>query len=155
MFILTDLIKGVIPPKDEKDGKDSSERDYIKETEVILNMVKELLTDNEFIVNNFVTDKLIQYLASEMIDAPLHYIFKEKKYLEILRKFCIVNGTVNTENQVRILKNFINPLKSKANGPIYSISLSKKDNTIFTEAAIDKNIPKKRRFADYYKICKE
>lgn len=40
MFILTDLIKGVIPPKDEKDGKDSAERDYIKETEVILNMVK-------------------------------------------------------------------------------------------------------------------
>lgn len=59
-------------------------------------MIKELLTDNEFIVNNFVTDELIQYLASEMIDSKIHYIFKEKKYLEIFRKFCIVNGTVNT-----------------------------------------------------------
>ena len=118
-------------------------------------MIKELLTDNEFIVNNFVTDRLIMYLSSEMIDAPVHYIFKEKKYLEVLRKFLIVNGTVNTENQIKILNNFIKQLRNKTNGPIYIINFSKKDNIIYTEAAIDKNIPKKRRFADYYKICKE
>ncbi len=101
------------------------------------------------------TDNLIQYLASEMIDAPIHFIFKETKYLEIFRKFCIINGAVNIENQIKILKNFINPLKSKKNGFIYSISLSIKDKVVYTEAAIDKNISKKRRFADYYKICKE
>jgi len=33
--------------------------------------------------------------------------------------------------------------------------LTKKDDEIYTEAAIDKNVLKKRRFGDYYKICKE
>lgn len=46
-------------------------------------------------------------------------------------------------------------MNKKKNGIIYTVSLSKKDNIIFTEAAIDKNESKKRRFADYYKICKE
>lgn len=67
-----------------------------------------------------------------MIDAKVHYIFKEKKYLEIFRKFCIVGGNVNTENQIKILNHFIRELRNKKNGGFYQISLSKKDNVIST-----------------------
>jgi len=64
MFILTDVIKGIISMEDSKDDKDNAQRDFIKETEAFLSLMKELLKDNEFIVNNFVTDRLIQYLSS-------------------------------------------------------------------------------------------
>jgi len=90
------------------------------------------LKDNEFIVNNFVSDELIKYLSSEMIDSPMHYIFKEKKYLEIFRKFCIVGGRVNTENQIKILNHFIKELRIKKQGPYYQINLSKKDSIVST-----------------------
>jgi hypothetical protein len=123
--------------------------------EACLSCFKELLNNNEFIVNNFVSERLIIHLSAEMIDSKIHYIFKEKKYLEIFRKFCIVGGKVNTENQIKILNHFIKELRKKKQGPYYQVNLSKKDNIVSTEAAIDKNALKKRRFEDYKKICKE
>lgn len=66
-----------------------------------------------------------------------------------------MGGNVNTKNQIKILNHFIKEVRVKKNGPKYQINLSKKDGIVFSEAAIDKNLPKKRRFNDYYKICKE
>jgi hypothetical protein len=126
-----------------------------KNEESHLGLIKELLKNNEFIVDNFVSDKLIQYLSHQMIDRKFNYIFHEKKYIEIFRLFCIVGGKVNTENQIKVLNHFIKELRIKEQGPLYQINLSKKDEIVSTEAAIDKNIAKKRRFGDYYKICKE
>lgn len=50
---------------------------------------------------------------------------------------------------------FIKQLRTDDVRALYQVTLSKKDDEIYTEAAIDKNILKKRRFGDYYKICRE
>jgi hypothetical protein len=66
-----------------------------------------------------------------------------------------VGDSINTSNQIRILSNFIKQLRTEDTPVLYQITLTKKDDEIYTEAAIDKNVLKKRRFGDYYKICKE
>lgn len=68
--------------------------------------------------------------------------------------FCIVNDTINTSNQIKILNEFFKQLRQE-NGAVYQITVTKKDDFIYTEAVIDKNQSKKRVFGDYYKICKE
>jgi hypothetical protein len=79
-----------------------------------LNMIKELLLDNEFFVQNFVSEKLLKYLTDSMLD-KLHDspYFYEKKYLEIMRLFCITGTAVNTGNQIIIYNTFIKALKSE------------------------------------------
>lgn len=90
-----------------------------------------------------------------MINQKDNFMFYEKKYLEIFRLFCIVGESINTSNQVKILNHFIKQLRTDDVRALYQVTLSKKDDEIYTEAAIDKNILKKRRFGDYYKICRE
>jgi hypothetical protein len=120
-----------------------------------LNLLKELFRDNEFLVKNFVTDGLVSKLANRMINQKEHFLFYEKKYLEIFRLFCLVGDNINTSNQIRILTHFIKQLRTDDIRSLYQVTLTKKDDEVYTEAAIDKNILKKRRFGDYYKICKE
>lgn len=120
-----------------------------------LNLLKELFRDNEFLVKNFVTDHLVRKLANKMINQKESFLFNEKKYLEIFRLFCIVGESINTSNQIKILTHFIKKLRTDDVRSLYQITLTKKDDEIYSEAAIDKNILKKRRFGDYYKICKE
>ena len=60
-----------------------------------------------------------------------------------------------------LLDKFIKALKKTKTSEYYQITVSKQSvegsnkKEIFTEAAIDKNETKKRRFNDYKKICKE
>ena len=56
--------------------------------EYILKTLLELLTNNSFFVNNFVTEDLIKYLVDNMLK-PAGFEFNEKKYVEIFRAFCI------------------------------------------------------------------
>jgi hypothetical protein len=63
-----------------------------------------------------------------------------------------VGNNINTSNQTKILNKFMKKLNLDNT---YRISITKKGEDIFTEASIDKNELKKRRFDDYYKICKE
>jgi hypothetical protein len=121
-----------------------------------LSLLKEIFKDNEFLVKNFVTDNLVRKLADKMTNQKKDFMFVEKKYLEIFRLFCIVGEErINTSNQIKILNHFIKQLRTDDIRNLYQITLSKKDDEIYTDAAIDKNILKKRRFGDYYKICKE
>lgn len=62
---------------------------------------------------------------------------------------------INTQNQINILNKFIKELPRNEVYSLYTITLSKQKNEIFAEAGIDKNNVKKRRFGDYFKICKE
>lgn len=98
---------------------------------------------------------LIDKLAQQMLGQKDDFNFVEKKYLEIFRLFCIVGETINTQNQINILNKFIKELKKTDISNFYSITLSKQNNEIFAYAGIDKNVLKKRRFQDYFKICKE
>lgn len=54
-----------------------------------------------------------------------------------------------------ILNKFIKQLKSDQISNLYQINLSKQNEDIYAQAAIDKNKLKKRVFKDYFKICKE
>ncbi len=65
------------------------------------------MKDNDFIVNNFVSEELIQELTKNMLLKSKNHIFYEKKYLEIFRLFCICDGKINSENQIRVLRKFI------------------------------------------------
>lgn len=103
---------------------------------------------------------LIEKFSSKMLSQKENYKFVEIKYLEIFRLFCIVGNTVNTGNQINLLEKFIKALKKTKTSEYYQITISKQSaegnvKEIFTEAAIDKNETKKRRFNDYKKICKE
>lgn len=69
--------------------------------------------------------------------------------------FCIVGDNINTQNQINILNKFIKELRKTEISSFYQITLSKVKTEIFAEAGIDKNMLKKRRFNDYFKICKE
>jgi hypothetical protein len=69
--------------------------------------------------------------------------------------FCIVGDNINTQNQINILNKFIKELRKTEISSFYQITLSKQKNEILAEAGIDKNMLKKRRFGDYFKICKE
>lgn len=46
-----------------------------------------------------------------MLGQKDHFIFVEKKYLEIFRLFCIVGDNINTQNQINILNKFIKELR--------------------------------------------
>lgn len=104
-----------------------------------LRMLKELLEENHFFVNNFVTERLLNYLTESMLqrmhDSPL---FDEKKYLEIFRLFCITGTTVNTANQIFIYKTFISAVRSDK-GSVLAFQLKLANNQILIKAAIDKN----------------
>ena len=89
-----------------------------------------------------------------MISLKRDFRFKEIKYLELFRLFCIVGESINTSNQIRILNYFIKALRRNESTMLYQITFSKKGEEIETEAAADKNQSKKRKFDDYYKLCK-
>jgi DNA-binding MltR family transcriptional regulator len=126
-----------------------------------LKLLKELFRDNEFLVKYFVDSTLIGKLTSRMLNQKEQHKFVEIKYLEIFRLFCIVGNNINTGNQIILLEKFIKGLKKTPTTEIYQITVSKQSiensnkKEIFTEATIDKQEAKKRRFNDYKKICKE
>ena len=70
----------------------------------------------------------------------------------MFRLFCIVGEKINTANQIKILNHYIKQLRTN---DMYQISLLKKDDEIWVDASINKSRLKKRRFGNYYKICKE
>lgn len=61
----------------------------------MLQTLLELLKNNIFFVNNFVTDELVEHLVEMMpneeilADRDMTKVFHEKKYIEIFRAFCI------------------------------------------------------------------
>lgn len=59
----------------EESTKDNNRED------ACLSLLKELLENNEFIVNNFVSDKLIIHMTTNMLNNSKDHTFKEKKYL--------------------------------------------------------------------------
>lgn len=127
-----------------------------------LKTLLELLKNNTMFVNNFVTDEFVSFLAQTMIRTETDHEFKEIKYLEVFRAFCICGKEVNSNNQVLILNNFIQQLPSENRGFKYKIAIEKRKvenedgkQEIFVEAAVDKNVSKFRPFIDHYKICKE
>ncbi len=76
-----------------------------------LKTLLQLLKNNSFFVNNFVTEELIDYLVGRMLDNPTpSHEFLQKKYIEIFRAFCICGDEVNSDNQVLILEKFIKKL---------------------------------------------
>ena len=72
-----------------------------------LSLLKELLHDNDFFINNFVNQDIVAYLTSCFTPRPDKPDFTERKYLEIFRLFCISGKKVNTQNQKLILDHFL------------------------------------------------
>lgn len=128
-----------------------------------LKTLLELLKNNYFFVNNFVTENLVVLLVDRMLNDPNKQsnVFYEKKYLEIFRAFCICGDEVNSDNQVLILNKFIKKITQNQENQIFEIKLSKRKNEetkmeeLVCWAASDKQKQKQRRFGEYYKICKD
>lgn len=100
-------------------------------------------------------EALIESLAQKMLFQKDNFEFVEIKYLQLFRLFCVVGESINTASQIAILNKFVKQLKQHELSSLYQITLSKENEDIFAEAAIDKNKLKKRVFKDYFKICKE
>lgn len=120
-----------------------------------LKLIKEVFKNNQFLVKNFVDEEFVKSLAQNMLFQKENFEFVEIKYLSLFRLFCLVGQTINTSSQIAILNKFIKCLKENDLSSLYQITLSKQNDDIFAEAAIDKNKLKKRVFKDYFKICKE
>lgn len=96
-----------------------------------LKTLLELLKNNSFFVNNFVTENLVVLLVDRMLTDPNQKKsneFFEKKYLEIFRAFCICGDEVNSDNQVLILNKFIKKIAENPENIIFEIKLSKRKN---------------------------
>ena len=114
----------------------------------------ELLKDNKFFTENFVTPQLVDYLFEKMLLDKNKKEFCEKRYIEILRKFCICGETILSNNQVLILNNFIDKLSSSTEASVYLIELILKDGEIYVKAALDKVKLREYKFADFMELCK-
>lgn len=97
-----------------------------------LRLLKEILRDNPFLINNLVTPKLVEMLSHRMINQKTEFLFYEIKYIEIFRLLCIVDEEINTNNQILVLEYFVKRLKTNDITQLYMITLSKKDEDIFT-----------------------
>ena len=122
-----------------------------------LNLLKELLRDNSFFVNNFVNERVITYLTNHYTNGPQHpqeserKKYHEKKYLEIFRLFCIVGNTVNTHNQKLVLDHFINALRDSRS--LYEIQLIQQEGRIYVAASLDKISSQRYEFKEFYEQC--
>jgi hypothetical protein len=118
-----------------------------------LSLLKELLRDNLFFVNNFVNQQVVHYLATHYTASTHHPHYHERKYLEIFRLFCIVGTTVNTHNQKLILDHFINVLRDSRS--LYEIQLLQQDGKILVAASLDKTSAQRFEFREFYDRCME
>ena len=122
-----------------------------------LNLLKELLRDNSFFVNNFVNERVITYLTNHYTNGPQdpheseRKKYHEKKYLEIFRLFCIVGNTVNTHNQKLVLDHFINTLRDSRS--LYEIQLIQQEGRIYVAASLDKISSQRYEFKEFYERC--
>lgn len=88
-YVLQDVIDGQLIP-DHPDG-------------CYLALMKELLQENSFFLQNFVSTRLVSYI-SDCFDLAHHKEFTEIKYLQIFRVFCInTDEKVYTCNQTIVL----------------------------------------------------
>jgi hypothetical protein len=98
-----------------------------------LSLLKELLRENAFFVDNFVTHTIIEHLTDHYTkNESSEYI--ERKYLQIFRLLCIIGNKVNTANQKLILDYFIKKLK----GSRYEIYIGEDHGQIKITASLDK-----------------
>jgi hypothetical protein len=118
-----------------------------------LNLLKELLRENHFFVNNFVNREVIQYLTTHYIAKSDDKDYHEKKYLEIFRLFCIVGSSVNTHNQKLILDHFIKVLRDSHS--LYEIHLLEDGGRIVVGASLDKSSSQQYEFREFYERCME
>ena len=118
-----------------------------------LNLLKELLRDNTFFVNNFINQQVVQYLAQSFIAKAEGPEYSEKKYLEIFRLLCIVGQSVNTHNQKLILDHFIKVLQ-EARSPL-EIRLQGEEQAITVVASLDKTTSASYGFAEFYEKCQQ
>jgi hypothetical protein len=129
----------------------------------------EILNCNEFFVKNFVTEGLVDYLAEQMFsgigggnenkeksDSKEKRIeFFQKKYIDIFRSFCIVNGNVVTKNQLILLNRFIKQMRETPKGEIFQIQFKLKDGEVYCYAAVDKTKLEFYKFSDFKAKCLE
>lgn len=115
-----------------------------------LNLLKELLKDNAFFVDNFVNSTIIEYLTEHYTkNEDKDYI--EQKYLQIFRLLCIIGSKVNTANQKLILDHFIKKLK----GTRYEIEINEQEAQIKITASLDKAQLQTLTFSEFYQQCQE
>lgn len=114
-----------------------------------LNLLKQLLQDNDFFVNNFVTKDIVEYLTSCFTNSlGDNKEFIERKYIQIFRLFCISGQKVNTSNQKLILDYFIKPLRQQKS--IFQVQLVEEDGHIYVIASLDKSSPVRLPFAQFH-----
>ena len=106
--------------------------------EIFFKALIEILKDNSFFVENFVTADLVSYLYEKMMSLKSQPAFLEKKYIDIFRAFCIVDGKVLSNNQAIILHNFVEKLENKIDGHVYMIKFVEKEGEIYVNASFDK-----------------
>ena len=117
------------------------------------NLIKELLKDNYFFVNNFVNKEIIEYLTSFFFNKSENKEYQEKKYLQIFRLFCITDNQVNNFNQKLIIDYFHKKLIEVHSQ--YMIQIERKNDAIVVSASIDKSNYISLSFEEFHEKCSQ
>lgn len=106
-------------------------------------------------MENFVTADLVSYLYEKMMNLKSEKGFVEKKYIDIFRAFCIVDGKVLSNNQAIILHNFVEKLENHIEGHVYLIKFVEVGGEICVKASFDKKKVGEYLWGDFVRDTKE